>query len=121
MAILIPLKSLVSQTPTRVFVVVPEGNSQNYRTEIRDVVLGRVNGEQVEVLDGIKEGDIIISEKMLTLDVGQIVTPTFPSLEKPIEEKTPSSSPNTNTPSVSKNFTRFLSSKNTKEMAFSPR
>ncbi|MEI7511392.1 MAG: HlyD family efflux transporter periplasmic adaptor subunit [Candidatus Peregrinibacteria bacterium] len=103
-ALFIPLKSLVSQNPAQVLVAAPgEEKDGKYLAETREVKLGRIFGEKVEVVEGIAEGELVIAEKTLLVSVGAAVMPVFP--DKVSEEPQASVSPeSSNAPSPIPSF-----------------
>jgi len=70
--ILIPRTSFVgSVSSNQVFVLDKASNT----SKIRKVVTGRILGESVEVLDGLKEGETVITSGQINLADGTPVTP----------------------------------------------
>ncbi len=70
-SILVPRTSFVgSVSSNQVFVL----NKSNNTSQIRKVVTGRILGEQVEILEGLKEGETVITSGQINLAEGTAVT-----------------------------------------------
>jgi multidrug efflux pump subunit AcrA (membrane-fusion protein) len=70
-AILIPRTSFVgSVSSNQVFVL----DKSNNTSKLRTVVAGRILGENVEILDGLKEGESVITSGQINLTDGTAVS-----------------------------------------------
>ncbi|MGK7909461.1 MAG: efflux RND transporter periplasmic adaptor subunit [Synechococcus sp.] len=71
--ILVPARA-ISRLGTQAFVfVVGEGDSQQVARQ-RPVTLGAIQGQSYQVLSGLKEGDVVITSKILDLVDGRPIT-----------------------------------------------
>lgn len=67
-ALLIPRNSIVGSIKTpKVYVV------ENNKAVLRDIRIGLANDHEVEVLDGLKEGEILVTSGQINLDNNVIV------------------------------------------------
>lgn len=69
--ILIPRSAFVGSVSTNQVFVVENGNT----ARIRKIVSGRTAGDQVEVLDGLQEGEQIVTSGQINLSEGSKVSP----------------------------------------------
>ena len=91
----IPLKSLISQSPPKVFVM-GNGEDGRYFLEVREVETGRKNNDMIEITKGLSAGELIVSEKTLSLQEQDSVIPEFSEtspLPSPSETTIPKESP----------------------------
>lgn len=71
-AIVIPRK-IVHKKQNKTFVFISEKKGKENIAKIREVVLGKTNKENVEIISGLKEGDKIITDGHNNLSDGQVL------------------------------------------------
>ncbi len=84
---LIPQKALLSQDPPTVFIVGEgeQGNETTYMTEKRSVTLGKRYGNDIEITEGLTEGELIVPEPVLSLKEGDVIA--LPTTTEKIESE----------------------------------
>jgi len=70
-AITIPRGSFVGSVSSNEVFVLENGKT----ARVRKVVAGRILGDKVEILDGLKEGDTVITSGQINLTDGSLVDP----------------------------------------------
>ncbi|HEU4471919.1 MAG TPA: efflux RND transporter periplasmic adaptor subunit, partial [Flavisolibacter sp.] len=70
-SILVPRSAFVGSVSSNQLFVIDNGNT----ARTRKVISGRVLGDQVEILDGLREGEVVITSGQINLTDGSRVNP----------------------------------------------